>query len=99
VFAPDCTQEQIFEEVEDLVESALDGNNVCLMAFGQTGSGKSHTMQGTAQNPGIIPRAAVKLFDGSREEDGWRFLFKVSAIQIYNGKVQDLLDPEAPVPA
>jgi hypothetical protein len=58
VFSPDCTQEQIFEEVEDLLESALDGNNVCLMAFGQTGSGKSHrTMQGTAQNPGIIPQS------------------------------------------
>ena len=94
VFGADSAQEDIFAEVEELVESALDGNNVCLMAYGQTGSGKSYTMQGTAQHPGIIPRAVEKLFDNSsRVADGWTFSFKVSAIQIYNNKVEDLLVP------
>jgi hypothetical protein len=93
VFGADSTQEQIFGEVEELVDSALDGNNVCLMAYGQTGSGKSYTMQGTAQHPGIIPRAIEKLFDRSRVADGWTFSFKVSAIQIYNNSVEDLLVP------
>ena len=93
VFGPDSTQDKIFEEVGELVESALDGNNVCLMAYGQTGSGKSYTMQGTAQHPGIIPRAIEKLFDRSRVADGWTFSFKVSAIQIYNNSVEDLLVP------
>jgi hypothetical protein len=93
VFGPDSSQEQIFGEVEELVDSALDGNNVCLMAYGQTGSGKSYTMQGTAQHPGIIPRAVAKLFDSSRVADGWTFSYKVSAIQVYNNKVEDLLVP------
>jgi kinesin family member C1 len=91
VFVPETTQEDVFDQVEDLVESALDGNHVCLMAYGQTGSGKSFTMEGTAKNPGLIPRAAVKLFDGSRAMEGWTLSFKISSFQIYHDQAQDLL--------
>ena len=93
VFVPETTQEDVFDQVEDLVESALDGNHVCLMAYGQTGSGKSFTMEGTAKNPGLIPRAAVKLFDGSRAMEGWTLSFKISSFQIYHDQAQDLLSP------
>jgi len=51
-------QVEIFEEVSDLVTSALDGHNVTILAYGQTGSGKTHTLLGSRDGParGLIPR-------------------------------------------
>lgn len=71
------TQEQVFEDTKRLVESCVDGFNVCLFAYGQTvchlilcilhiyglqGSGKTFTMTGTAENPGLTPRAIEEMF-------------------------------------
>lgn len=62
-FGPSINQEQIFEDTKRLIQSAIDGYNVCIFAYGQTGSGKTYTMHGTAENPGITPRAADELFN------------------------------------
>lgn len=51
------SQEQVFEDVKMLLQSAMDGFNVCIFAYGQTGSGKTFTIQGTDDNPGIVPRS------------------------------------------
>ena len=63
VFGPDALQDQIFEEVEGFVTSALDGYSVCLFSYGQTGSGKTFTLQGghTGASRGVIPRAVEKI--------------------------------------
>ena len=45
-----------------LMQSAIDGFNVCVFAYGQTGSGKTYTIQGTEESPGIVPRALSELF-------------------------------------
>ncbi len=43
---------QVFEDTKHLVQSAVDGYNVCIFAYGQTGSGKTFTIYGTDDNPG-----------------------------------------------
>jgi kinesin family protein C1 len=95
IFGETSTQEQVYEEVSQLVESALDGNRACVMAYGQTGSGKSFTMIGSADQKGLIPRAAEQIFAeaaGTRASLGWKFRVKISAYQIYNNAIQDMLD-------
>ena len=57
VFSPVDGQAPVFEDVSHLVQSAVDGYNVCIFAYGQTGSGKTWTMSGIRSNPGIQPRA------------------------------------------
>lgn len=62
VFGNDSTQEEIFEDTKRLIQSAVDGYNVCIFAYGATGSGKTHTIQGPEDNPGVCPRALSELF-------------------------------------
>ena len=52
VFSPRVQQAPVFEDVKHLIQSAMDGYNVCIFAYGQTGSGKTWTMAGTTQQPG-----------------------------------------------
>jgi kinesin family protein C1 len=93
VFAPESSQEQVFEEVAHLVQSALDGFRVCIFAYGQTGSGKTFTMEGRRENPGVIPRAVEQVFEHAAflRERGWNFSFEVSILEIYNESIRDLL--------
>jgi len=95
VFPPSAGQEQVFEEVSEFVQSALDGYNVCLFSYGQTGSGKTHTMQGSGngQMRGIIPRAIEQVgeYKVQLERDGWKYSMQVSFLEIYNETIRDLL--------
>ena len=70
VFEQDVDQEGVFEYVSDSVNSFVEGYNVSILAYGQSGAGKSYTMgttgpsdQGSAQVMGIIPRAAALLYE------------------------------------
>lgn len=98
-FGQHTSQETIFEEVSEFVQSALDGYNVCLFSYGQTGSGKTHTMQGSGEGPmrGIIPRAMqqVALYKTELEEKGWEYEMEASFVEIYNESIKDLLREDA----
>ena len=67
VFGPESTQEEVFEDTKRLIQSAVDGYNVCIFAYGQTGSGKTFTVQGAPDNIGLTPRAIVEMFDILKE--------------------------------
>eukprot|EP00750_Incisomonas_marina_P015819 INCI18678.1.p1 GENE.INCI18678.1~~INCI18678.1.p1 ORF type:complete len:1065 (-),score=275.99 INCI18678.1:90-3122(-) len=96
VFRRNSSQESVFGEVSELVQSALDGYNVCIFSYGQTGSGKTYTMQGFPADPaqrGLIPRSMEQILETAErmKEQGWQFEFKASFVEIYNEQVRDLL--------
>lgn len=90
VFPPTCSQEEVFEDTKRLVESCLDGFNVCVFAYGQTGSGKTHTMTGSPDLPGLTPRAINEIFRLIDERP--HCTIKVSAyfVELYNDNLVDL---------
>ncbi|XP_067829839.1 LOW QUALITY PROTEIN: carboxy-terminal kinesin 2-like [Heptranchias perlo] len=97
VFQPMAKQEDIFDEIAQLVQSALDGYNVCIFAYGQTGSGKTFTMEGpdnlTCETKGMIPRAVDQVFLTAQKLKamGWTYKFTASFLEIYNETLRDLL--------
>lgn len=96
VFHPRSSQHDIFENVAPLIQSALDGYNVCIFAYGQTGSGKTYTMDGDSQNVGIIPRTVDLLFKAVQDYRrlGWDYEIRVQFLEIYNEVLYDLLSNE-----
>ncbi|XP_019933120.3 kinesin-like protein KIF17 [Aedes albopictus] len=98
-----ATTENIYSEIcYPLIESVLEGYNATIFAYGQTGCGKSHTMQGTtynvsaadpnnANNIGIIPRSFEHVFEAIAVASDVRYLVLVSYLEIYNETIRDLL--------
>ncbi|CAB3372909.1 Hypothetical predicted protein [Cloeon dipterum] len=81
--------------VEPLVLNAVKGFNATILAYGQTSSGKTHTMIGSDTDRGIVPLTMQNIFtaiDNLPEERS--FLLGVSFLEVYNEKVRDLLNPE-----
>ncbi|KAL8046444.1 hypothetical protein ABFS82_08G179000 [Erythranthe guttata] len=98
VFMPDDSQQDVFVEISQLVQSALDGYKVCIFAYGQTGSGKTYTMmgkQGPPDQKGLIPRSLEQVFESRQilEAQGWKYEMQVSMLEIYNETIRDLLAP------
>ncbi|KAJ8004838.1 hypothetical protein DPEC_G00140460 [Dallia pectoralis] len=95
VFHPQATQEEVFQEIEPLVTSCIDGYHVCIFAYGQTGSGKTYTMEGSTENPGINQRALKHLFSEIEDrKDMWTYTVSVSSVEIYNEVLRDLLSKD-----
>lgn len=98
VFMPSSSQQDVFEATEPLLISVLDGYNCSIFAYGQTGSGKTFTMEGEGEEAGIAQRIIESLYEGSdvRSKAGWKYTFTLSAIEIYNEQVLDLLQARRP---
>lgn len=97
VFKPDTTQELVYNSTaKQIVEDVLSGYNGTIFAYGQTSSGKTHTMEGVLGVPklqGIIPRIVQDIFNHIYSMDSrLEFLIKVSYFEIYLDKIRDLLD-------
>ncbi|KAF9918731.1 hypothetical protein BX616_006261 [Lobosporangium transversale] len=86
--------EEIYNSsVKNLVQSAMEGYNGTVFAYGQTSSGKTYS--GNETQPGITPRAIEDIFKYIRENPDREFLLRVSYLEIYNESIRDLLSPEA----
>lgn len=69
----------------------MEGYNGTVFAYGMTGTGKTYSMQGTHQHPGVTPSAITDIFSFIRETPQREFLLRVSYLEIYNEKIHDLL--------
>lgn len=70
----------------------MDGFNVCVFAYGQTGTGKTFTMEGTPERRGVNYRTLEELFRISEQRDGdMKYEIFVSVLEVYNEKIRDLL--------
>ncbi|KAK3370087.1 P-loop containing nucleoside triphosphate hydrolase protein [Podospora didyma] len=92
VFDPSVHNEEIFGEISQLVQSALDGYNVCIFCYGQTGSGKTYTM---SSPDGMIPRAVHMVYETvtKLKEKSWTYTMEGSFVEVYNEELHDLLTP------
>ncbi|XP_025017743.1 osmotic avoidance abnormal protein 3-like isoform X1 [Tetranychus urticae] len=95
----DSTTEQIYNEIVfPIVESVTEGYNGTVFAYGQTGCGKSFTMQGIttpASQKGIIPRAFEHIFEAIAATENTKFLVHASYLEIYNEEIRDLLGTDS----
>ncbi|XP_056287488.1 kinesin heavy chain-like [Pseudoliparis swirei] len=97
VLPPNTSQGQVYDQcAKQIVKDVLGGYNGTIFAYGQTSSGKTHTMEGKLhdhQLMGIIPRIAQDIFDHIYSMDeNLEFHIKVSYFEIYMDKIRDLLD-------
>ncbi|KAI9350200.1 P-loop containing nucleoside triphosphate hydrolase protein [Obelidium mucronatum] len=77
----------------DLIDSCCEGVNATIFAYGQTSSGKTYTMSGDRNAPGMISLAINHIFDRINKSDDLAYTVKVSYLEIYNENVNDLLSP------
>ncbi|OBA15609.1 uncharacterized protein OGAPODRAFT_16488, partial [Ogataea polymorpha] len=86
---------EVYEfSTKPLLDSVLDGFNATIFAYGATGCGKTFTISGTPENPGIIFLAMQDLFNRINEmEDTQRAEITLSYLEIYNETIRDLLNP------
>ena len=89
-----ATQQLIFEQTAlPILESIMEGYNGTIFAYGQTGTGKTYTMEGNDNetDKGIIPRSIDWIFNNIKNYPAQQFLVRVSFVEIYNEEVRDLL--------
>ncbi|PPQ74075.1 hypothetical protein CVT24_012945 [Panaeolus cyanescens] len=88
----DSSQEEIYyNDVEPLLDVVYSGVTVTIFAYGVTSSGKTHTMQGTKHEPGVIPRVVRGMFEKKDVNPQYQTSLSVSYMEIYKDEVYDLL--------
>ncbi|XP_008579154.1 PREDICTED: centromere-associated protein E isoform X2 [Galeopterus variegatus] len=92
VFYSDETTKNVYEEIAaPIIDSAIQGYNGTIFAYGQTASGKTYTMMGSEDSLGVIPRAIHDIFQKIKKFPDREFLLRVSYMEIYNETLTDLL--------
>jgi len=104
VYGQDSQQAKIYEKAfKPLVQSTIDGYNGTIFAYGQTGTGKTHTMEGVRGDPvekGVIPRSFDQIFShietckGGDSGSIVTYLVRASYLEIYQEEIKDLLSKD-----
>ncbi|KAL4295947.1 hypothetical protein GQ457_12G017280 [Hibiscus cannabinus] len=95
VFDETCSNAKVYELLtKDVIHAAVDGFNGTAFAYGQTSSGKTFTMNGSPNDPGIIHRAVNDVFRKIQMISDREFLIRVSYMEIYNEEINDLFAVE-----
>ena len=103
IFDQDSTQVELYlKAAKPSVQSLLEGYNSTILAYGQTGTGKTYTMEGFTLVPfddkrGLVPRVVEEIFlyiNNKEKTNDIKFLLRASYLQIYNEYISDLLIPE-----
>ncbi|GAX79497.1 hypothetical protein CEUSTIGMA_g6938.t1 [Chlamydomonas eustigma] len=99
VYDQSSSQEELYtKSAQHIVLSILQGYNAAIIAYGQTGTGKTYTMEGEIQGDlrGIIPRTVEDIFTYivNDPEPSSKYLVRASYLQIYNEVISDMLKPE-----
>ncbi|KAJ8435627.1 hypothetical protein Cgig2_000293 [Carnegiea gigantea] len=104
VFGPAAQQKDLYDQaIVPIVKEVLEGFNCTIFAYGQTGTGKTYTMEGECKQSksdgelpagaGVIPRAIKQIFD-TLESQNAEYSVKVTFLELYNEEITDLLAPE-----
>jgi centromeric protein E len=96
VFDGPCETRDVYDRcAKSIMTSALEGQNGTIFVYGQTSSGKTHTMQGNEESPGIVPLGITFMFDEIKKRAAnVDFLVRCSYVEIYNENITDLLNPK-----
>ena len=93
-FNETTTQDEVYRNTTKmLLNNIMDGFNSTVFAYGATGSGKTYTMVGTDDNPGLMVKAIQDLFSNVKDQqlNGKNFTIKFSYVEVYNETLKDLL--------
>ncbi|ONI35420.1 hypothetical protein PRUPE_1G535100 [Prunus persica] len=92
IYTPKDDQVDVFADASPMIISVLDGYNVCILAYGQTGTGKTFTMEGSDTNRGVNYRTLEQLFKIADErKETFIYNISVSVLEVYNEQIRDLL--------
>ncbi|PIN20753.1 Kinesin (KAR3 subfamily) [Handroanthus impetiginosus] len=95
VYTPKDDQADVFADAAPMAISVLDGYNLCIFAYGQTGTGKTFTMEGTEMNRGVNYRTLEELYKIANERtETFTYNISVSVLEVYNEQIRDLLAVE-----
>ncbi|KAL5272625.1 hypothetical protein ACHWQZ_G000735 [Mnemiopsis leidyi] len=98
VFDQRSRQRDLYDSVfKPLVASVLEGYNGTIFAYGQTGTGKTYTMQGNPADPeqrGVIPNSFQQIFEHINQTKGIQYLVRASYLEIYQEEIRDLLSKD-----
>nr|CDI52434.1 related to kinesin [Melanopsichium pennsylvanicum 4] len=100
VFDSTASQTDVFDETcKPLLDGILNGYNASVFAYGATGCGKTHTISGTPQDPGLIFLTMKELYNRIHDaRDDSEVHIRLSYLEIYNETIRDLLSPEPTPP-